>query len=93
LIQGVSPVRVGLIAVLAVFLASLLRASSRRSPRAWIAALERGARAALPVTIAFDLLVALAAVVAGRSARPRLRQLALSASIPPCPRSAPCHRN
>ncbi len=31
---------------------SLLRASSRVSPRAWIAALEQGARAALPVTIA-----------------------------------------
>jgi len=52
LVQGVSPTRVGFIAVLAVFIVSLLRASSRISIGAWIAALERGARSALPVTIA-----------------------------------------
>ena len=52
LVQGVSPTRVGFIAVLAVFIVSLFRASSRISPRAWIAALERGARSALPVTVA-----------------------------------------
>ncbi len=52
LVQGVSPTRVGFIAVLAVFLVSLLRASSRLSPRAWIDTLVRAARAALPVTIA-----------------------------------------
>ena len=52
LVQGVSPTRVGFIAVLAVFIVSLFRASSRISPRAWLAALEKGARSALPVTIA-----------------------------------------
>jgi hypothetical protein len=52
LVQGVSPTRVGFVAVLAVFLVSLLRASSRLSPRAWIDTLVRAAHAALPVTIA-----------------------------------------
>ena len=49
LIQGVSPIRVGFIAVLTVFIVSLFRASTRVGPGAWIAALERGAKAALPV--------------------------------------------
>jgi hypothetical protein len=35
-----------------VFIVSLFRASSRISPRAWIAALERGARSSLPATVA-----------------------------------------
>jgi TRAP transporter 4TM/12TM fusion protein len=52
LIQGVSPTRVGFIAVLAVFIVSFFRASSRISPGAWLNALERAARAALPVSIA-----------------------------------------
>ena len=52
LVQGVSPTRVGFIAVVAVFIVALFRASSRIAPRAWLTALERGARSALPVTIA-----------------------------------------
>jgi TRAP transporter 4TM/12TM fusion protein len=52
LVQGVSPTRVGFVAVLAVFVTALLRASSRLGPRAWLQALERAARAAIPVSLA-----------------------------------------
>ncbi len=52
LVQGVSPTRVGFVAVVAVFLVSLLRASSRLSPRDWVETLIGAARAALPVSIA-----------------------------------------
>jgi TRAP transporter 4TM/12TM fusion protein len=52
LVQGVSPTRVGFVAVVAVFLVSLFRASSRLSPGVWVDTLVRAAQAALPVTIA-----------------------------------------
>ncbi|MEM7020434.1 MAG: TRAP transporter fused permease subunit, partial [Pseudomonadota bacterium] len=52
LISGVSPMRVGFVAIIAIVIASLFRASSRLSPMQWLEAFERAARAAIPVSIA-----------------------------------------
>ncbi len=52
LIVGVSPMRVGFVAVLTVLAAALVRRSSRPRLAQIVAAFEKGARAAIPVSVA-----------------------------------------